>query len=139
MNGDNVEEFLKAIPGAFDLFDWFGHWPGFHDAEIVSLVLDRSGVSTLKVNTWQMTKQVDGRGCFILEKPVTVSFAMEEILDLELNGFSCQNVIFGLELNPIETGYRIELSPCYGLAGWINAKGVFIRIEPFISLSGEHS
>ena len=32
---------LQEISGAAELRDWFGYWPMFHDAEIISLHLNR--------------------------------------------------------------------------------------------------
>ena len=29
------------IPGAQDVIAWFGAWPTFHDAEVLSISLDR--------------------------------------------------------------------------------------------------
>lgn len=50
---------LQNIPGAMQLDSWFGCWPSFHDAEIISLHLNRNGNSFLRVHTWEMTKEVD--------------------------------------------------------------------------------
>jgi hypothetical protein len=124
-----VEEFLNLVPGATELISWFGYWPSFHDAEIVSLTLNRSGVSTLQVYTWQMTKEIDDRGFYVLEKHVLVNFRMEEILSLSLSDFSQQNVIFGLCLSRIGEGFEIKLDPCYGMSGTIAAKKLSVDFE----------
>ena len=126
-----MQEFLKSIPGASELFAWFGYWPNFHDAEIISLVLNRSGASVLSIHTWHTTDRVDERGCFIKEKHVVVSIQMEEILDLTLSNFSRQNVIFGLEISKIKKGYRLVLDPRYGLAGSIRARRLSIEVVPW--------
>jgi hypothetical protein len=131
-----VEEFLNAVPGAAELFTWFGYWPSFHDAEIISLALNRSGTSTLRIHTWQMTSQTDERGYYILDKHVLINFQMEEILGLELGDFNLQNVISGLNIRKTDDGYQIEMGPCYGLAGSITARKLSIEIEP---ASGEVS
>jgi hypothetical protein len=125
-----VEEFLNSISGAAELFAWFGFWPDFHDAEIISLALNRSGISTLQIHTWQMTDQVDEKGYYILKKHVLVNFQMEDVLDLELVDFSPQNVISGLILKKAKDGILLELGPCYGLAGSISARKLSIGIEP---------
>ena len=33
---------IQEVPGAAELHDWFGFWPNFHDAEIISLYLNRA-------------------------------------------------------------------------------------------------
>jgi hypothetical protein len=129
-DGKPMEAYPASIPGAAELLDWFGYWPSFHDAEIISLVLNRNGLSSLRLHTWHTTSQVDERGCYIKEKHVVVSFHMEEILALALNNFSQQNVIFGLEIVEDNYGYRLVLDPCYGLEGSIRARAVSIELEP---------
>jgi hypothetical protein len=34
---------VPDIPGADDVVKWFGYWPTFHDAQILSITLNRSG------------------------------------------------------------------------------------------------
>jgi hypothetical protein len=134
-----MHEFLKSIPGASELFAWFGYWPDFHDAEIISLVLNRSGPSVLSIRTWHTTDQVDERGCFIKEKHVVLSFQMEEILDLTLSNFSQQNVIYGLEISKVKQEYKLVLDPRYGLAGSIRARRLSMEVAPWPEGAPERS
>lgn len=121
---------LETVDGARNLFDWFGSWPSFHDAEIISLRLNRRGLSTLVVHTWEMTKDVDEKGYYILEKHVVVEFNMKEVAGLDLNGFNHQNVIFGLGIERTESGFRLTLDNCYGIAGELEAELTSIRLIP---------
>ena len=125
-----MEEFLTLVPGAAELFSWFGYWPSFHDAEIVSLILNRNDYSTLQLYAYHMTDAIDDRGFFVLEKHVLVNFRMEEISSLSLLDFNSQNVIFGLGLSRVEAGFQIDIDPCYGMSGTIAAKRLSIEIEP---------
>jgi hypothetical protein len=144
----DVETIYASIPGGPDLVAWFGHVPSFHDAEVVSLCLNRRSSSKLSVHAWNTTKEVDNRGYFVLDKHTVVTFTLEDILDLQLDGFSHQNVIFGLHLrqaperpdrrpfywfDPSPDDYEIELEPCFGLHGMIRFRRVsidFIRGKP---------
>lgn len=128
-----MEEALDAIEGATELSAWFGGWPSFHDAEIVSLTLNRTGVSTLQVHTWRLRGEVDERGFYVQEKHVLVTFRIEEILALTLSDFNRQNVIFGLDLGKTEYGFEITLDPCYGLSGTIGARRLSVSFEPVSS------
>lgn len=121
---------VENIPGAAELRDWFGYWPGFHDAEIVSLHLNRNGVSFLLVHTWEMTKQVDEKGHYVLTKHIVVEFLLENISALSLTGFSHQNVIFGLDIEKTEAGFRLTLDECYGLSGSLEAESLSVRLKP---------
>ena len=121
---------LEAIRGAIELRDWFGYWPSFHDAEILSLHLNRAGASTMSVHTWEITAELDANGFSALAKDVVVEFAMKEVFDLSLNGFSQQNVIRSLNVEKVEGGHRLTLEDCFGIAGTIDAKEIRIRLTP---------
>jgi hypothetical protein len=49
---------------------------------------------------------------------------------MNLNGFNFQNVISGLEIENLESGFRIGLRPCFGLAGTMDAEKISIRLMP---------
>ena len=121
------------IEGAEQLVEWFGRWPSFHDAEVLELSLHRQGKSWLRVHTWRMTREVDPTGHFVLDRHAVVTFWFEDVLDLELADFSVQNVIFGLTCEPLEKGFRVSLSPCFGIAGHIDAEHLAVSLEPRIS------
>lgn len=132
------------VTGGDELLAWFGGVPTFHDAEIISLSLNRTGASELRIHGWVMTDEVDPNGYFVLDKHAIVAFTFTDIMDLQLDGFSHQNVILGLVLKratdrgragyyalPEEDGdIEIELLPCYGLDGFIRAKKVAISFVP---------
>jgi hypothetical protein len=121
---------LLTIDGAEELHDWFGRWPSFHDSEIVGLHLNRVGPSSLVIHTWETTDKLDERNYYILTKHVVVEFVLTDVSELELNGFSNQNVLFGLAIEKKDAGFRLSLDPCYGLAGTIEAKTIRIRLTP---------
>jgi hypothetical protein len=126
----SVPSEVSEIQGADELHEWFGYWPDFHDAEIMSLHLNRQGTSSLRLHTWGMTKEVDAKGHYVLTKHVVVEFVLESVSGLTLNGFNHQNVIFGLVIEKIDSGYRLTLDECYGLAGILEAQNVTLRLTP---------
>src|SRR5438067_11086704 len=77
-----------SAPGASDLVAWFGYWPSFHDAEVLSIHLNRSGESSVAIQTWHRTNEVDDRGYFIATKHVLVTFMLEGIQSVQLNDFN---------------------------------------------------
>jgi hypothetical protein len=117
------------VQGALALIDWFGSWPSFHDAEILDLHLDRGGASRLRVHVWIMTNKTGADGHFINEKHCVVSFVFDEITDLDLGGFSPQNVINGLSLTAAAEGFELVLQPCYGLSGRLVGTGLRIELS----------
>ena len=147
-NAEDFASILSEVPGGAELVAWFGYAPGFHDAEILDLHLDRSGVSLLRLHTWRMTRDVDEKGYFILDKHIVVAFSLEKITALKPEGFSGQNVIYGLTLRRYGTGdevpgtefhtsaepspqdYGFILEPTYGLWGVIYARKISITLSP---------
>jgi Immunity protein 50 len=128
-----VPEELTGIVGAKELHDWFGYWPSFHDGEIISLHLNRTNPSTLKIHCWHMTDEVDEAGYYVLTKHAIVEFLIDiSGTDdcLELFGFSHQNVVSSLAIEKLESGYKLNISQCYGLAGTIKSDNVSIRLTP---------
>lgn len=125
-----------SIPGAEALATWFGQWPSFHAAEIHELHLNRQGASRLTVHTWYMTDKVDAKGYYVLENHVMVTFGMKQIATLVLDGFSHQNVIFGLTIERVPDGLVMTLEPCYGLSGMIEAKEMSVEFAPVETLWG---
>jgi hypothetical protein len=121
---------LKTIPGAQDLWDWFGYWPAFHDAKILSLQLNHCGPSSLRIHTWTMTKRIDEKGYYVTDRHVVVDFILENISKLELTDFSVGSIIFGLTLDRADAGFLLGLDPCCGLAGEIEVKTISIRLTP---------
>jgi hypothetical protein len=90
-------------------------------------------------------KQEGCQGYSILEKHAVVTFTFNGVMDLQLDGFSIQNVIGGLilrraperldrrnclALDPLPEDIEIELEPCYGIEGLIRARSVTITIKP---------
>ncbi|WP_245424543.1 hypothetical protein [Rhizobium sophoriradicis] len=49
----------EKIAGGPELLAWFGQKPTFHDAEILSLSLNRTGVSELTIHGWIATDGVE--------------------------------------------------------------------------------
>jgi hypothetical protein len=131
---------FSDVPGGPELIKWFGDAPSFHDAEILELSLNRSGTSTLRIHTWRTTGAVNEKGHFVTDKDAIVTFKFQEISALQLDGFSSQNVIFGLHLRRLPATsatsdteascYEITLEPCYGLHGVICARQLSIALTP---------
>ena len=118
-----------SLHGSDAIMQWFGGWPSFHDAEIIGMNLARAGQSVLRVYPYYP------------DKPATVDFIFEEITDVELADFSGQNVISSLGIEEVidqtkEKAIRLTMSPCYGLAGRIDAKRLRVGLLPGKSPDG---
>jgi len=128
-------DLLKELPGGSDLVTWFGgRVPSFHDAEVIGLTLDRQrSRCCIKIHAFEMTSQTDPEGYFVCVKHAVITFELENVTELALDGFNHQNAINGLDITRTSDGrFRLELDPSYGLAGSIEALAVQISVEPGI-------
>lgn len=119
------------VPGADDVVRWFGQWPSFHDAEILSVRIERGGRSVIRIHAWNPGTEKDAKGRFIREREAIVVFEFAGIKDVHLEGEDAdrQNVISGLTVEKVQEGYRLGLGPCYGLAGEIVVAELTVRLE----------
>jgi hypothetical protein len=102
----------------------FGSWPSFHDAEILSIGLDRSGVAmSIRILTWT------GRG----ETYYEVLFRFDDIENLLLEDFNYRNVMRGLELSEttearfttgnVEDRIKVEIDSVFGATCSFTCRG----------------
>ena len=121
---------LAGIAGDPEVYDWFGRWPQFHDAEVLSLHLNRTGTSVLTVHAWDMTDKVDSGGFYVLQKHIIVRFLLDGITESSFEDFNHQNVLFGLQLTKQDAGFNLTLDSSFGLSGSILAKNPAIEMTP---------
>jgi hypothetical protein len=125
------------IKGVEAVVKWFGEWPSFHDAEVLSLHINRGGTSQLRIFTFITGNRVDSAHYFIRENEGVVVFEFSGITSLDLDGEDAdvQNVISGLAIERVQKGYALSLGPCYGLAGEITVRELTVRVEPYDKLA----
>jgi hypothetical protein len=129
---DVQEQMLREVPGASDVISWFGYWPSFHDAEVVSLFLDRNGKSHLKIHFFNVLAELTNSGRYKTNLHAIVTFSLTNILAMELADFNQQNVLSSLVVTKTDDGFGIELGCCYGLCGSIRAEKIGLGLEPGI-------
>jgi hypothetical protein len=121
---------IESIAGAQELYDWFGYWPGFHDAEVLKFRLNIGEPSYLVVHTWEMTNNVNPQGFYELTKHVVVDFVLEGISHLELGDLWEHSILLDLGTERTERGFRLDFSAAYGLYGTIEAERLSLRLTP---------
>jgi hypothetical protein len=99
---------IDRIAGAEKLIAVFGHWPSFHDAEVVWMNLDRrphgEGYGpTLEalVHAFEMTSEVSPDGYYVSRHHSLVHLRFRHVLGLRLEDFNFQNVLFGLGISEL--------------------------------------
>jgi hypothetical protein len=97
----------KKIIGHEKLTNIFGYWPSFHDAEVISIILEKIGkderegpVLYAKIHVFQMDpEKTNGGKKFVFHCHSIVTFRFTMVKNLLLNEFNHQNVIFGLKIS----------------------------------------
>jgi hypothetical protein len=122
---------FATLEGAASLVGLYGDTPSFHDGEITDLNLRRKGESKLRVRI--PFPDIYGHGS------VFVTFEIGQVLDVSLEGFSPQNVIFSLNVMPNppnaereahygimreQNDVKIELEPTWGVGGHLICRDV---------------
>ncbi|MCM8813407.1 MAG: immunity 50 family protein [Candidatus Omnitrophica bacterium] len=110
---------IEFIKNSTPVVEYFGKWPSFHDAEITKIEINREGI-LLKILFYLfiMSKNIDSRGHYVLEKKSYIEMQFSGIEELKLFDFNVQNVIAGLIIKSAAGGKKyIEIEPCYGLYG----------------------
>jgi len=120
-----------TISGADAVVAWFGEWPTFHDAEVLTLRIDcELKRSFLRVRVFTRSNRTDADGHFLRERDALVVFEFTGIRSMDLHGEDAdiQNDR-RLRIDEMDNGYRIPLWPSYGLAGEIIVTALNVRIE----------
>jgi Immunity protein 50 len=123
---------MNDIPGASEVVAWFGEWPSFHDAEVLSLHINRGETSVMRLRVSKRGNALDSNGRFVREREAEVTFEFREIRLMQLHGedVDSQNVIAALLLDRRDHDYRIDLSPSYGIGGYFVVGTVSVHLVP---------
>jgi hypothetical protein len=96
------------ILGADKLIPVFGYWPSFHDSEVLSMTLDRRAQGdgygptlVAVIHAFEMTSEVGADGCYVLRHHVLVHFRFHDVVELQLEAFNYQNVLYGLHISDL--------------------------------------
>jgi hypothetical protein len=74
------------------------------------------------MHLWEMTKEVDSAGYFVLRDHALATMKFHDVDRLRMEGFNHQNAIFGLSIDRRERDERpspyfaVELEPAFGLS-----------------------
>lgn len=136
MTDETEKEAHRDIQGAGALIEWFGYWPSFHDAEVLSVELNRSGTSRIRIHTWEMSREVDDKGFHVPRKSVVVTFVMDDLNQVRVEGFNHQNVLMGLAVTRTGNGLRLSFNDSFGMMGAITAGVVKIEMAPGLPADG---
>ena len=108
----------RLVKNHVELISVFGDWPSFHDAEVFSLTLDRSGRTLdLALYVFRTSKELNGQGQFKRSDELLVRMRFHSISEMSLYDFNEQNVLSDLSIVEEPKGKRVHLHGLYGLSG----------------------
>jgi hypothetical protein len=124
------------------LTDIFGHFPSFHDAEIISIHLERDGEDApfleAKIHVFETTDKVDAQGRYVLKNHTLVTFRFTMIVMGEIKWFNHQNVLALLDIVEVEPEknegcrFQVRFPSVYGCEASFSCREVVvIAAEPF--------
>lgn len=135
---------MELVEGSQKVEQVFGHWPSFHDAEVLEITLDRRGHGAARSPTvrftvcaFRMTDEVDSRGLYVLRDHVLVRFTLYSAEVRQLEGFNSQNALSGLHFSrspaPSDPDrvIQVDLEPSHGVAASFQcARAEVVSVEP---------
>jgi hypothetical protein len=133
---------MTAIQNEEKLTGIFGQWPSFHDAEIISIYLDRGDQNgpflEMKIHVFEMTNQIDAKGFYILKNHTLATIRFTHIGMGEIKWFNQQNVIAELtleEVDPKENDgchFNVLIESSYGCDAAFGCREIVIaEVEPY--------
>ena len=149
--GDHLAaEIYRRVTGFERVTGFFGYWPSFHDAEIVSLLLERTGrpehyegpVVTMKLATREW-RHDPATGRTVTHRNAVVEFRFTSAEGFHLAGFDYQNAIDSLELRPagderFPGRLRVSFRPGTGVAGSFSAEAGVTDVAPLSEADPYH-
>lgn len=114
---------------------FFGHWPLFHDANVLAYEMVADSIS-LTLHTWLMTDEVDAKGYFDSRNHALVSFRFGSLYDVRMEAFGAGNILFGLEISPCSApaSFHVELNSVMDMSGSFSARsGEVVSVIPCTS------
>ena len=127
------------IPGAVDVIAWFNRWPTFHDAEVLSISLNRLDGCQVAIHAFETTADIDSTGHYVCAKHAVVTFSLEGfpedhdgVTNTRIEFFNHQNVLSSASVNKKPEGYELLLIGCYGVDGSIVSNRISVTLAPGI-------
>lgn len=117
----------ELVLNAEKLISIYGRWPSFHDAEVLSLSLERAGpCCVIRLASHERTRDVDDQGFYKKENQCLITIRFTEVEDLCVEDFNHQNVIAGIVLEQ-EEKMRVKIEGIFGMSAEFRCAGIVIE------------
>lgn len=136
-----MEALYKAIIGHEKVTNSFGHWPSFHDSEVVSVRLDRDEgkictgpVLTVSIHLFRLEVAADDPN----RNNTVTTVQFREVEELKMTDFNHQNAISDLVLFQTHSDrlkkdiFAVEFRPGFGMSCSLKCGEIeVLSVEPF--------
>ncbi len=89
---------IEQVINAEIIWNHFGYWPNFHDAEIIKVVFETHQATwrysiTFTVDAWETTNTLTPQGHYEQTKRCLIDIQLTGIRELDFEYFTVQNVL----------------------------------------------
>lgn len=124
-----MEAEIPDIEGAADVVAWFGYWPNFHDAEVDSITLSRTGESRVVIHAFKTPVEEYAAVTFHLNGFTGDQFGTTST---RIDYFNEQNVLSGAFVRKLDAGFELVLEGIYGVDGALTCQDLRVSIKPTV-------
>jgi hypothetical protein len=125
-----INPVIAQISNAEAVYQYFGYWPKFHDAEITKVTLESHpgyrATVTFALAAFGMTSETDEKGFYKLAKHCQVEFLFTGIKELEFDYFGHQNVVFDVVFEEHNGAIQCTFNSSVGLDAVVVAEEVAV-------------
>jgi len=112
----------------------FGEWPMFHDAEVLTVILNRGLPHNFKTSmvarvwTFKVHRdKTDSKGYYKSTDHSIVTFRFDEPDELVLQGFNHQNVLFDITFKLLDNMVHVTFESTYGVHATFRCQKVSVE------------
>jgi hypothetical protein len=123
--------------GRDEVVEWFGRWPSFHDAEVLSIELDRRTGTRVEIYAFERAPEVDSTGHYGISRHAVVTFTLngfpmdaDGVVNTRIEYFNHQNVLFGVAVESLPGGYALALDGVFGVSAYICGETISVSLRP---------
>jgi len=121
---------IKQIVNSEAIIQHFGYWPSFHDAEVLKVTFEAHpgyrATVTFLLATSEFINEVDERGFYKQADNCHVELQFTGIKEMSFDGFSHQNVLWGLSFETRDDSIECTFESSIGLETTIIAEEALV-------------
>ncbi|OWP63963.1 hypothetical protein CDA63_05715 [Hymenobacter amundsenii] len=117
---------LRRIANSERVIQYFGYWPGFHDAEIKKVTFEANPgyypTVTFLIAAFETTRDTEARGSYRQMKHCEIELRFTDVKEIDFDGFGHQNVILEMEFAEQDADLTCTINGSVGVDAFIVAR-----------------